>query len=133
MADPIRDVSVTVNDAMAAVPHVQVQGPLHRYKPMRGQAYVQLVTPRRSIIWQENERERKWHMGRVLALGPPCRLSAHPSSAEVPWDVEVGDRVIVLLTVWMDRMRVLEWVGVDGEVAVVAQGEILAVCPTSPP
>jgi len=106
--------------------HEPVKG---RYKPMRGQAYVKLDERRSSIIEMPDEKpdQQTIHRGVVLALGPPARLEDKSGSPHVPWSFHVGDTVYFHLAVWLDRMRILEFLGVEGRVAVVAQGEIVAV------
>lgn len=123
----MRDVTRTVSEVMGGTHHHEpVSG---RYTPRRGQAYVQVQEPKSDVLvlLAEDPREQKSHRGKVLALGPPARLTDHPDAPEVPWGVAVGDDVLFVLAVWMDRMRVLEFTGVRGHVAVVAQGEVLAV------
>ena len=110
-----------------------LKGPQHhepvqaRYRPMRGQAYVQLEERVSSLIEmpKADQRYEKWHQGRVLALGEPARMG--DNGPTVPWGCSVGDTVVFVMAVWLDRMRVLEFLGVDGQVAVIAQGEIMGV------
>ena len=100
-----------------------------KYRPMRGQAYVlmQHIETSPLIIHRGNPRDEKSHRGKVVALGPAARLTEHPDSPIIPWGIEVGDDVHFVLAVWLDKMRVLEMLGVTGDVAVVSQAEILAV------
>jgi len=65
-------------------------------------------------------REQRSHRGTVLALGPPARQGGN-LGPEIPWDVEIGERVIFLYAVWLQRAR--QW----DDLAVVAHAEILAV------
>ena len=119
----IEDASLSAADIMNAKDsHGMVEA---TYRPMRGQAYVEFVEEKRSIIVQRDEAADKVHRGRVMALGPPARLGDREDAPEVPWDLRVGDVVAFELFVWMDRMRIF---GMHGaRVAVVAQGEIVGV------
>jgi hypothetical protein len=66
-----------------------------RVRLMRGQVVVrELDASPSSALWTPDPRARardvKTHRGLVLALGPPARVTEHPSSAEVPYGFEVG-------------------------------------------
>lgn len=101
-----------------------------RYRPMRGQAYVQMLERRSSILIDpgEDPRDHKGcHRGRIFALGPPARLAEHAYSPVVPWDCKVGDEIVFNLFTWLDKFRTMRLFGVDGLVMVVAQGEIHGV------
>ena len=127
MAEGIYDVGPSAADIMTAP---ESHGEAHdTYRPMRGQAYVELLDPVSSPIMLTglNPREDKWHRGRVIALGEPAFLGARPDSPEVPWDCQVGDEVIFVLAIWMDRMRILRMPGIKRKVAVVGQVEIMGV------
>ena len=121
----IEDRSMSAADIMKAKDsHGMIEA---RYRPMRGQAYIEMTEEKSEtiILPEANREDTKSHRGIVLALGPPARLTDHPDSAQVPWGFDVGDEVIFVLAVWMDRMRIL---GMRGKrVAVVAQGEICGV------
>jgi hypothetical protein len=98
------------------------------YRPMRGQAYV--MREKRAhglIVVPDDPKKDSIHVGTVLDLGEPARLTDQPSSPVVPWDLRVGDRVYFVMGVWLDKMRTLEFVGVKGDVVVLAQGEIVGV------
>jgi hypothetical protein len=123
----IEDITITAHEAMS---------PSHRkgmangkYAPMRGQAYVRMLEPPVGLVRLTgiNPRDQKNHLGEIVALGAPSRLSAHPDSPEVPWDVKVGDKVVFVLGAWLDRMRIMAMLGVTGDVAVVSQTELVAV------
>lgn len=120
----IEDRSVSAADIMTAKEsHGNIET---RYRPMRGQAYIEMVAEKSSLIVMPdaNPHDEKSNRGKVLALGPPARLTDHPDSPMVPWDIAVGDEVVFVLAVWLDRMRIL---GMHGKrVAVVAQGEVVA-------
>jgi co-chaperonin GroES (HSP10) len=121
------DVSPSAADIMTAKDsHGEVQG---RYRPMRGQAYVQVIHEKSKLIItpDPDSREVQSHRGRVLALGPPARLTDHPDSPVVPWGCKVGDEVVYAMFVWLDKMRVMAFAGVNGEVCIVAQGELCGV------
>jgi len=65
-------------------------------RPMRGQVVVREVEVSPSgALWTPTPgaRQVKTHTGRVLALGPPARLTEHPGSPEVPHGFVVGDLV----------------------------------------
>ena len=79
------------------------------------------------IITPDIVDEVQSHRGRVLALGPPARLTDHPDSPECPWGCKVGDEVVYAMFVWLDKMRVMAFAGVKGEVCIVAQGELCGV------
>lgn len=70
-----------------------------------------------------NERDQKIHRGTVVALGPPARLKGKrgKEGPETPWECRVGERVIFIYALWLERMRHFE------DYAVVAQSELLAV------
>lgn len=121
------DLSLDAADILQAKDsHGEVHG---RYRPMRGQAYVQVLHEKSELIimHEPDSREVTSHRGKVLALGPPARLTDHPDSPVVPWGCEVGDEVVYAMFVWLDKMRVLAFAGVKGEVCIVAQGEIAGV------
>ena len=102
----------------------------HHYRPMRGQAYVRLEEPHQSSILHllpGRPDEEKIHRGTVLDLGDPARIGEWDGAPECPWDLRIGDVVYFHLAVWLDRMRILEFLGVEGRVAVLAQVEIVAV------
>ena len=63
---------------------------------MRGQVVVREVEAAPSgALWTPTPgaRQVRTHTGRVLALGPPARLTEHPDSPEVPHGFVVGDLV----------------------------------------
>jgi hypothetical protein len=63
---------------------------------MRGQVVIreEAVQPSNALWTPEpGARRVKTHRGRVLALGPPARLTEHPDSPEVPHGFRVGDVV----------------------------------------
>jgi co-chaperonin GroES (HSP10) len=98
------------------------------YRPMRGQAYVQMMPEYRGrIILDQDENKSQSHQGRIIALGPPARLGDSPDAPEVPWLCEVGDEIVYSMFVWLDKFRVFAMLGVKGEVCVVAQGEVCGV------
>lgn len=122
----IEDASLSAADIMTAKDsHGMVQG---QYRPMRGQAYVQVLQQKSKLVIEldKDPREVHSHRGIVLALGEPARLTDHPDSPEVPWGVEVGQEVVYAMFVWLDKMRVLSFKD-DGAVCVVAQGELCGV------
>lgn len=65
-----------------------------------------------------NERDARIHRGTVLALGP---CGATKRGAPVPWECRVGDTVWFRFAEWLEKMRA--W----GDLAIVAQAEIVAV------
>jgi Co-chaperonin GroES (HSP10) len=65
-------------------------------------------------------RDQKIHRGTVLALGPPARQGGN-LGPEIPWGCAVGDTVVFVYGVWLERQRRF-----DG-IAFVAHSEILAV------
>ncbi len=96
---------------------------LRAMRPLRGRALVE-VEPERpsSILWSPTatgRKDRGAHFGRVLALGEPAR---DPSGVEQPWGCAVGDRVIYVYGVALERVRRFE-----GDLLVVAQEELQAV------
>jgi hypothetical protein len=99
-----------------------------KYRPMRGQAYV-VRHPRASssLVLLDDPKKEIVHRGTVLDLGEPGTLDGHPDSPIVPWDIRIGDVVWFTLGVWLDAMRTLEFVGVNGAVVVLAQSEIHGV------
>ena len=99
------------------------------YRPMRGQAYVRLDDPAPSLLFTPKQDPHKdvLHKGTVLDLGEPARIGEYEGAPECPWDIRVGDVVWFNLFAWLDKMRTLEFFGVEGEVMVVAQAEIVAV------
>ena len=122
----IEDASLSAADIMTAKDsHGMVHG---QYRPMRGQAYVQVLQQKSKLVIEldKDPREVHSHRGIVLALGEPARLTDHPDSPEVPWGVEVGQEVVYAMFVWLDKMRVLSFKD-DGAVCVVAQGELCGV------
>jgi hypothetical protein len=78
-------------------------------------------------LLRPDPKKQQVHRGMVLDLGEPGTLDGHPESPVVPWDVKVGDVVVFVMGVWLDSMRTLEFVGVEGDVIVVAQVEIVGV------
>ena len=67
-----------------------------KIRPMRGQVVIREVQFSASnMLWTPapSAREPRTHTGEVLALGPPSRLTEHPTSPEVPHGFEVGDMV----------------------------------------
>lgn len=63
---------------------------------MRGQVVVrELDAPPSPVLWtpEQGPRQVRTHRGVVLGLGPPARLTASPTSPEVPHGFEVGDVV----------------------------------------
>ena len=98
------------------------------YRPMRGRAFVEVIQQKSRIILglDVDPRDEISHRGRVLALGPPARLTDDPASPEVPWDVEVGDEIVFVID-GVYRGRVIDWRNVRGQVCVVSQGEICGV------
>ena len=114
---------MSYSDAIRDQPDLTPEIP-DSFAPLRGRALVELLIPERSgLVWLVNKdpQDQATHRGRVLALGPPARLTEHPSSPEMPWDCKVGDEVVFTFAVWLDKMRRF------GRVAVVAQVEVLAV------
>lgn len=86
--------------------------------------------PASKSLWTPdgNPRENKGHRGTVLALGPQAKDGELAGSREVPWGIAVGDTVIFVLAVWLDKMRMsLAMPEIDGPVCIVAQEEIVAV------
>lgn len=97
---------------------------------MRGQVVVREDTPAPSAaLWtpELGPRQVKTHRGVVLGLGPPARLTEHPSSPEVPHGFEVGDLVQFHFgAVGTQEARTRAWV--DGKPATwLTQAEIDAV------
>jgi co-chaperonin GroES (HSP10) len=66
-----------------------------KIRPMRGQVVVREVEMTSPVLWtpSPSQRDVSTHMGEVLALGAPARLTEHPSSPEVPHGFRVGDLV----------------------------------------
>ena len=117
-----QDTTPSVAEVMRSGPsHDELSIPISKIRPLRARAFVEVLDEVVSpiIVIESNARDRKWYRGRVLALGLP--------SLEAPWLCAPGDEVIFVLAVWLDRMRITRFVGVRGEVAVLAQGEILGV------
>ena len=112
---------LTAPDALSDVPS---------YHPQRGQAYVEMLPERESIIIlpSGNPRREKWHRGRVLRLGEPSFLDAYAYSPRVPWHIDVGDEVLFVLAAASDKMRKdVNVPGISVRVCVLAQSEIMAV------
>lgn len=121
-----QDTTPKVADVMGHVSHSQVAIPIEKIRPLRGRAFVEVYGEIESIIIMPDSdpTERTWYRGRILALGKPACVGH--GGPEVPWSCGVGDEIVFVLFVWMDRMRITSFVGVRGKVAVIAQGEILA-------
>jgi co-chaperonin GroES (HSP10) len=123
-----QDVTPDAHQIMSAGPsHDEVAIPIAKIRPLRGRAFVEvlkeIVSP--IITIDSDPRERKWYRGKVLALGKPACVGY--GGPETPWCCAPGDEIVFVLAVWLDRMRITRFVGIKGEVAVLAQGEILAV------
>jgi len=105
-------------------------------RPLRGRAFLAKdpresgrETAYRGIIipaTAHNPRETREHRGRVLALGPPARTEDGTST--VPWGCKVGDEVLFVYAVALEKVRTIEMLGIDGEIVVVGQEEVLGVC-----
>jgi co-chaperonin GroES (HSP10) len=130
-----QDVTPDVHAIMTAPPsHDEVAIPIAKIRPLRGRVFVEvldqvqpglIIRPAMHSFATHNDHARTWHRGRVLALGLPAYVTT-PGTPEVPWGVGVGDEVFFVLAVWLDKMRITRFVGVRGEVAVLAQCEVLA-------
>lgn len=119
-----QDITPSAHEIMSAGPsHYELAIPISKIRPLRARAFVEVlseVVSQTIIVPNGDPRDRKWWRGRVLALGLP-------SIEAMEWRCKVGDEVIFVLAVWLDKMRITRFVGVRGEVAVLAQAEILAV------
>jgi hypothetical protein len=101
-----------------------------RIRLMRGQVVVrELDVSPSGVLWtpEAGPRQVKTHRGVVLGMGPPARLTEHPSSPEVPHGFEVGDVVQYhFAAVGTQAARTRAWT--DGEPATwLCQPEIDAV------
>jgi hypothetical protein len=101
-----------------------------RLRLMRGQVVVrELDAPDSSSLWtpEPGVRQVKTHRGVVLGVGPPARLTEHPSSPEVPHGFAVGDVVQYHFeAMGTQAARTRAWL--DGEDAVwLHQAEVDAV------
>lgn len=109
---------------VSVLPHVRA-----KYRPMRGQAYIRMEPETSPVLHllPTKPDDQKSHRGTVLDLGEPARIGEYEGAPECPWDIHVGDVVVFNLFAWLDKMRTLEFFGVEGDVMVVAQGEIVGV------
>lgn len=108
-----------------------------RVRWLRGRALVERLLPRRSGVVlfadsydEHEERTRSDHRGRVLALGPPALVASRAGAVEVPWDCEVGDTVLYVYAVTMQKLRTFVVEDPDAgrrELVVLAQEEIVGV------
>lgn len=101
-----------------------------RIRLMRGQVVVrELDAPPSAVLWtpERGPRQVTTHRGVVIGLGPPARLTEHPSSPEVPHGFGVGDVVQYHFGAMGTQVaRTRAWV--DGEPATwLTQVEIDAV------
>jgi hypothetical protein len=97
---------------------------------MRGQVVIRELEPRPSErLWTptRGQNDVTTHVGRVLAKGPPARLTDHPHSPEVPHGFEVGDVVQYHFgAMGTQEARTRAWI--DGKPATwMTQAEIDAV------
>jgi co-chaperonin GroES (HSP10) len=91
--------------------------------PLRGRAVLRIEPEKLSniLVFPEHEGRKTTnlpHFARVVSLGPPALSKG---GAEVPWGCKVGDRVLYVYGVALERVRR------DGDLLVVAQEEIQAV------
>jgi len=99
-------------------------------RPLRGRALLQLHESELASERNENgiiipgtgfnPRDKKIHRGRVLALGLPM-LSGKRSKCEVPWDCAVGDDVMFVYALALERNRRFE------DTVIVGQSELQCV------
>jgi hypothetical protein len=125
-----QDRTLDAAQIMGAGPsHDEVAIPIDRIRPLRGRAFVEVLgefrKDSRIIMPEAGPRDRTWYRGKVLALGQPARVNY--VGPEWPWLCKPGDEVVFVLAVWLDKMRITRFVGVRGDVAVLAQLEILGV------
>jgi hypothetical protein len=103
---------------------------------LRGRVLVQ-VEPEdgaSKIIWAPEARDwgekgvyqgKRPHFGRVIAMGPPARLPVCRDGSggdEVPYGFGVGDRIMYVYAVALEKMR-----SFAGHLCIVAQEEVVGV------
>lgn len=133
---PAEDVSLGAADAMTALDS-HGAGMVVRALPrlMRGRAAVVERDAPSSILWtpRADDEDKKVYRGEVLALGlPGLTLRSFDGErwiggVEVPWGVSVGAEVLFQPSMWLDKMRTFEFLGVRGRVWILGQEEIEAV------
>ena len=138
MSEGIESTDMSAADVLQALDSHGAGMVVTRHDGLRmlaGRAVVE-ESPRRKpviITMKDNDNDEKWYRGRVLAMGPP---GVTPRSfdgetwvggAEVPWGCKVGDEVLFVPHLWLDKMRTYEFFGVRGRVWIVGQVEVMAV------